>query len=117
VSDQPPQERRAQAANPVDVLDPGRCCHKGEQAVELATDQDMLAGEAGHGLGQSRRGLEEILVAPARTFRDIDVCTEVAGELHQSSLDTLTHLWVLVTFSPWVFLTTREGLQRFPRSV
>lgn len=29
---------------------------------------------------------------------------------------TLTHLWLLVTFSPWVFLVTSGGLQRFPRS-
>ena len=87
VSDESPKQRRTQVANPVHAPSDVWCRHSGEQVIDLTTDQHVFVGKAGYGVGQPRRGLEEIAIEPVGTFCDVDVLTKVAGELHQRSVD------------------------------
>ena len=89
MTDEPPEERRTQVADSVDVFYDVWCRHSSKQAVDLTADQHVFASEAGYCAGQAWRGLEEVAIQPVGTLRDVDVFTNVARELHQRNVDAL----------------------------
>ena len=79
MSDESPEERRTQVADSVHFLVYVWCRHSGQQVIDLPADQYVFASEAGCGIGQSWRGLEEVAIQPVGTLGDVDVFTKVAG--------------------------------------
>jgi hypothetical protein len=72
-------------------------------------------------LGKSGLAEQHLFVLIDESALDFDVAYALAARdvmppTAPALPGTVTHLWLLVTFSPWVFLVTSTGLDRFSRS-
>ena len=95
MSDEPPKQRRPHVADPVHFADGDGCRHSGEQVIDLTTDQRVFVRKAEHGVGQPRRGLEEIAIQSVGTLARSRCAHESRRELHRSSVNAFgpTH-WI-----------------------